>query len=116
LWVFDKAKSRASKAAVKSSRLAAELHHLGGERLDRRERVLHAMVQLVDQELALLLRLLALGDVDQAADHPLEAPVGVALGDGAVPDPDPVTVAVTDRYSASYCEAWCSNSGWRASS
>src|SRR5215217_3203798 len=91
-------------------------HRLGGKRLDRRERVLHAVVQLVDEELALLLRLLALGDVDQAADHPLEAPVGGALGDGAVPDPDPVTVAVTDRYSASYCEAWCSNSGWRASS
>ena len=69
---------------------------LGGERLDRRERVLNPMIELVDQELALLLRLLALGDVDQAADHPLEAPVGVALGDGAVPDPDPVTVAMTD--------------------
>jgi hypothetical protein len=54
------------------------------------------MIELVDQELALLLGLLALGDVDQAPDDPAEPSGCVALGDGAMPDPDPMAVAMAD--------------------
>ena len=46
---------------------AVRTHRLNGERLDGRERVLHAVVQLVYQQRALLFGALALGDIDGRA-------------------------------------------------
>src|SRR3954470_22445852 len=51
---------------------------LAGDRLDDRQRVLHAVIELVDQQLALLFSALALGDVEadlDRADDPAAAVV-----------------------------------------
>ena len=47
------------------------------QRLHRRKRVLHSMVQFVDKGLLAILGLLALGDVDEHVDCAHELAVGI---------------------------------------